>query len=249
MRRTTVSLMVLLVVVGLVVVITSYSGSQGTTPQKIKQLEEKQKRQKLSLAESAQLAKARGEKSVVVSGVATLYPSASAPEELNEALPEYAVFVAEPIQEKSYLSSWPHAGGEAPSELITSWYKFRILDVVSEGRPHKSFAVRQIPEELLPVGKDEVLVPKEGGTVVIDGVEVTQPEESVAPFRRGRKYLLVLSAVPSAGVYELAYGPQSVLPLAADGGLDRGQDQHILQRVIKQFHGGAIGQLKLAYGK
>lgn len=249
MRRKSVALIILFVAVGLVAVITSYSGSQGTTPRKIKQLEEKQKRQKLSLPELAQLARAKGENSVVAPGVATLYPNASTPEELNEALSEYAVFLAVPVREKSSLSSPAHAEGESPSELITSWYKFKVLDVISEGRPHKSFAVRQIPEELLPVAKDEVLVPKEGGTVVIDGVAVTQPEESIAPFRQGRKYLLILSADPSTEVCELAFGPQSILPLAADGGLDRGQDHHILQRVIRQFHKGAIGQLKLAHGK
>jgi hypothetical protein len=249
MRRKSLVLLTLFVVVGAIAVITSYSGGQGTTPQKIKQLEEKRKRQKLSLPELAELAKAKGENSVTVPGVATLYPNASTPEELNGTLSEYAVVVAEPVQEKSYLSSRPHAEGETPSELITSWYKFRILDVISEGRPHQSFAVRQLPEELLPVGKDEVLVPKEGGTVVIDGVEVTQPEESVAPFRQGRKYLLILSTDPSTGVSELAFGPQSVLPLAADGSLDRGRDHHILQRAIKQFHKGSVGELKRAHGK
>jgi len=249
MRQKSLVLIVLLIAVGAVAVITSYSGSQGTTSQKIKQLEEKGKRQKLSLTELAQLAKAKGEKSVTAPGVATLYPNASTPEELNSALPEYAVFVAEPIQEKSRLSSQTHAEGVSPSELITSWYKFRVLDVVSQGRAHQSFAVRQIPEELLPVGENEVLVPKEGGTVIIDGVEVIQPEESVAGFRRDRKYLLILSVNPSTRIGELAFGAQSILPLAADASLDRGQDRHILQRAIKQFHKGAISQLKRAHGQ
>ncbi|MDQ3918232.1 MAG: hypothetical protein M3348_07125 [Acidobacteriota bacterium] len=244
MRQKFAVLLTLSIAVVAVAVITSYSGGRGTTPHKVRQLEEKGKRQKLSFAELAQLAKARGERQVVVPGVATLYPNATTPEELNGSLPEYAVFVAEMVAEKSYLASRLQPGGESPSELIKSWYKFKVLDAISEGRPHPSFAVRELPTELLPVAADEVLVPAEGGTVVIDGVEVTQHEESVARFRRNRKYLLLLSVEPATRVGELAFGPQSVLPLSADGGLDAGQDQHILQRAIKQFHGGSIRQLK-----
>jgi hypothetical protein len=249
MRRKSAALIALLVLV--TVIITTISSSSrigGANKQQVEQLKEKEKRQRLTFKEQAQLAKARGQQKVTVPGIATLYPGASSPEELNETLSAYTIVVAQPVQQKSSVSRGGQEGQESPPEMIKSWYRFRILEVIRQSPPAPSFAVREIPREMLPVGGNEILVPKEGGSVLIDGVEVSQRDEDVPDFKLHGKYLLLLSLNPSTRVGELALGPQSVMALNDDGALG-GHEEHILGRVLNKFHGGSVRKLKESVGK
>ncbi len=71
-------------------------------------------------------------------------------------------------------------------EALTTYYRFKVLEtLLSPGR-----AINQqvtVPQEQYPVRDGEILVPLNGGTVEIDGVEVHQPVELKGG---GRKYLL-----------------------------------------------------------
>lgn len=241
MKRNSLILVAFLVFTGAVTSITSSSISDNANNKKIKQLEEKKKRERLTLEEEAELTKAKGRQKVVVPGVATLYPTASSAEELNEALATHTIIIAETTQKKSHVHK---VGRESPSESIKSWNKFRIIEVLHQAPPAPSFAVREIPQELLPVGSDELLVPTEGGAVLIDGVEVVQRDEDVPAFKLDGKYLLLLSFNPSTRVGELALGPQSIIALNGDETPADNQDDNLLQHALKRFHGGSVRQLK-----
>ncbi len=212
---------------------------QQPSQQRILELEEKEKHHRLSLGDLAELTKARGKNRAVLPGVPVLYPGAEDPEELDQILSRYTIIVGEMITERSYV-------GE--HERISSWCRFRVVDMITQAPPH-SFASRTIPTDLLPIAENEFIIPREGGSVTIDGVEIVQHELAVIEFQRSQKYLLLLSLDPATKIAELALGPQSVLPIKGDGTLDLRQQEHILQRALALHHRASIGQLKADLNK
>lgn len=203
--------------------------------QQLAELQEKEKSGRIKLSERVQLAKARGKDKIAIPGTVSLYPSATSPEELNQILSHYTVVIAQPIGQKGYVGS---------EEAIRSWHKFKILKTISQAPPAPAYASLTPPEELLPVGDDEFLVHRAGGTVMIEGVEVTAPEEGVPAFRKSQKYLLVLSLDPNTRIAQIALGDQSILPIKPDNTLytDKHQE-HILQRALREYHGNSIERL------
>jgi hypothetical protein len=110
---------------------------------------------------------------------------------LDKALQDYTVVVAELITSKSYLAN---------SDGATTWYKFKIIDPLSERYANYCNTcpdVPEVPEDLSPVNYNEFVLPTSGGTVNVDGVEVTVDSGSEPVFENGKKYLLVLSLWPS----------------------------------------------------
>lgn len=208
---------------------------QRTSSQELAKLKDKEERGTIKLRERVQLAKARGESQVVVPGTAVLYPRAASPAELNSVLQRYTVVIARLVQETSEIDNY---------ENIRSWHKFKILEELSVKPPAQTFAEYNPPQELLPIAADEFLLPKQGGTLVIDGVDVIANELGVPLFNKGQDYLLVLSLNPDTKVAEIALGAQSILPINPDKSLKHEKDDHILQHVLKNYYGGNLKQLE-----
>lgn len=118
-------LIFLFVAVAVVVKTTSQSLNQSGSRQ-LKELEEKEKRQSLTIKESVELAKIRGKKQVTAPSFVSLQPIAQSPEELESLLPRYSIILAEVVDKFGYLKD--------PGR-ITSWYKFRTIDVVPSASP------------------------------------------------------------------------------------------------------------------
>jgi hypothetical protein len=154
-------------------------------------------------------------------------------------LPRYSVILAEVVEQFGYLSD--HGSGPG---TIMSWYRFRTIDVISQAPPRQSFVQRQIPDRLRQLKDDEFLVPLAGGAAIVDGVEVVQTDQTMPPFKKSQKYLLLLSLNPATRIAELALGPQSMLPVNADHSFATKMNSHLLQQTIKKFHNGSLDQLK-----
>lgn len=228
-------LFLIFITVGLLAVaITAISRSQKHSPTRRMELEQKE-RDALSLREKVELAKLKGQKNVDASPVVTLYPRAQTVDEIDRLFSSYSAIIAEVVDERSYLSDF---------QVIKSWYKFKIIDALIQSPHQRSFAERQIPTDLLPVNTDEFLLPLEGGKVVIDGVEVTQRDQSTPQIDKAKRYLLLVSFDPSSRIAEPSLGGQSILPVNKDNSLDSKSDQHILQQTIKKFHHSSLDQLK-----
>ena len=105
---------------------------QQPSQQRILELEEKEKHHQLSLAELAQLTKARGKNRAILPGVPVLYPVAEYPDELDQILSRYTIIVGEMSTEKSYVDE---------HERISSWCRFRVVEMIAQAPPH-SFARR-----------------------------------------------------------------------------------------------------------
>jgi hypothetical protein len=206
------------------------------TQEWLAKLEDKEKFAKLSREEKIQLAKARGEKRVVVSNIV---PTFTQTKNLEQALNDYTVVVVKPVEEKS---STDHRG------VTSTWYRLKILERIT---PLKTlnckpcYQFEQPPEDMLPVDNDEVLLHKIGGVQVVDGIEAITLEQDFPPFQKNRKYLLFLSIEPSGKVADIPAGPVGAM-LVDDNDKVRSMSgkTYGLQRDIETLHGNSVLQLK-----
>lgn len=205
--------------------------------EKIAKLEEKLKQGRISIPEAIELVKAKGEKRVVVPSLSTLYMGlAGVPEELDEKLPTYTVVVAQLVGQKSYM---------VDEAVIRTWNKFKVIEELSIAPPRPTyFSWPSPPEELLPIKEGEFLTHSEGGTVTVGEVEVIQADADVAPFKKNSRYLLVLSLDPSTRIGWLELGPQALIPLGPGNTLYAGQENNLLQQVIKGRYDGSLSHLR-----
>lgn len=152
--------------------------------------------------------------------------------DLKDALKHFSVIVAEPVERISHLAS--------PWAIVT-WYKYRILERLSlkniKGCVNCDSS-DSIPDELLPVNPDEILIPQIGGTVIIDGVKVTQAAEFSKEFTRAfeiktinqdvsheaivnsRQYLLFVSPISSQNISKMPIGPSGAFVITGTGQLE-----------------------------
>jgi len=101
---------------------------------------------------------------------------------LEEALANYAVFIGMPIDSTSIIVD--------PRNIMT-YHRFKILEMLSaRARPNVGVP-EELPTTLVPPKSDEIYVLEGGGTVVVDGVTVTQRGDY--EYKKGEKYLLFVS--------------------------------------------------------
>jgi hypothetical protein len=209
----------------------------GQAQEKVARLEEKRKQGRINIREAVELAKAKGEKRADVPSLLTLYMNlAAGPEELDDKLTQYTVVVAQLVDKKSYT----------PDEaVIRTWNKFKVIETLSQGLVKSPyFPWPPVPDQLLPLREDEILVHTHGGVVTTDGVEVIQKDTDVPSFQKSQKYLLVLSYDPPTKKGILEMGPQSLLRINVDNSLDESEDKHPLQQLVKERYVGSIAVLK-----
>jgi hypothetical protein len=113
---------------------------------------------------------------------------------LDDALTAFDLVKVEPVSRKSVIED---------DEVINTWYKFRIIDTLSQAKVTYNFSFMPIPPEMLPLQADEILVPVGGGVMTVDGVEVSSGEPGepgVRAFDENQKYLLLLCVDPVAKI-------------------------------------------------
>jgi hypothetical protein len=94
------------------------------------------------------------------------------------------------------------------------------------------------------VNEGEFLLAKYGGTLTINGVEVTKGETGFPPFIEHEKYFLVLSKSRN-GTVSLLGGPNGTYTVSEEGQLTPvNQHPHPLKEVIKQRFNDSVGRLK-----
>jgi hypothetical protein len=131
---------------------------------------------------------------------------------LDDALAKFKVVIGSPIATQTVAEY----GVE-----ITTWYKFHISTAVSDRSPQgPSLTLSDLsdevkPTKLLPIAKDEIVVLSRGGTVVVDGVTITEHHAPYPTFAASKTYLLFLENSPDnlayigmegAGAFEIDHG-------------------------------------------
>jgi len=134
-----------------------------------------------TLAWYVQQAKAKGQTSVDISSIGC----GMGVQGLDFSLSHYSLVVAQPVEQRVY----------ADKDHIVTWYKFKIAETLNAKAPTKFWGKQladiQIPADLLPVGADEMVMARTGGSMVIDGVTVNYYSNS-PKFSLSEKYLLFL---------------------------------------------------------
>ena len=180
-----------------------------------------------SLVELARRQKALGEKKATVPEVRSDYAGYNM--ELEHALKNYSVFIAEPIQSKSF-----------PLGLrsIHTLTKFRILETLSRNSYwycSTCSPLAEIPQEMGKPNQVEFFVATNGGVLNVEGVEVIEQNNSLF-FEMENKYLMFVNLAPSQ-VGVLAGGPSGVFRLDQNDNLHplgRGNTQ-LPSEVRKRF--------------
>jgi hypothetical protein len=178
-------------------------------------------------------AKSNGQLQLNSSGLIATYEQVK---DLDDVLRRYTVLIAQPVEERSYLSE---------HDSITSWYKFKILEHVSQPAASKSLDFIQPPGDLLPLNDDEIMVPRLGGTVSMDGVEVTRGEHVFPAFEKSKKYLIfvLLDNAMKVGLPDL--GPAGVLTINDDNSLTPINDVTLsLEKELKARYGKSLPEIR-----
>ena len=130
---------------------------------RIEELKRSPDRGKLSW--HAQMAKAKGEKKVVLNSTIEDY---AVPRTWEDALSNYNLVVAEPLYSKSYATTYD----------VQTWYKFRVLEELSAPNTYCTDCPtsNDPPADLLPLQPDEFLSAKLGGETTVDGVVITSSD-------------------------------------------------------------------------
>ena len=193
------------------------------TPQKPK--EPSTDRLKWHVAE----AKREGRQKVAIStGMSTYLGSENA--SLESAFSDYTVVVAKPITKRTY---------QRDGNSLRTWYKFQIQEPLTQLKNPPCLGCFSLtpPSDLLPLGSNEFLVPRDGGRFVLDGVEIDQAEPGFPEFEDNQQYLLFIALYPNQ-VALPAGGPMGVFAISQNHSLiSFNKDRDTIQDGIKaQFN-------------
>ena len=185
----------------------------------------------------AREAKARGLQRIVIPAPSMTYDGAMAG--LDEAMLDHSVVVAQPIESRSLITG---------SDLISTWYKFRITDTLSKKKPSpskcKECAPPAPPDEMLPLKKDEILIPRVGGMVIVEGVEVTMLSPQSPEYKMNQDYLLLLSET-TPQVSNVRAGSLGALLVKADGTLQSiDKESNPIHEDLKSRFKNSVHELK-----
>src|SRR5882672_9988635 len=128
-----------------------------------------------SIASLAQRTKNQGKRQATVRGPIIDYAGTNMG--LDEALQNYSALIAEPIESKTYI-------GDSLDDIRTA-YKFRIVETLSQKNAvfcNTCPQVNDVSGKLPPAHYDEFLLELSGGTVTVDGVEVTMTTGEIPKF-------------------------------------------------------------------
>jgi hypothetical protein len=192
-----------------------------------------------SIASLARRAKNQGKTKVEAPGLIIDYAGGNIG--LDQALKNYSVVIAESIEKKSYIT-------DSLDEIGTA-YKFRVLETLSQRNAvfcNTCPQVNDVSGKLPPAHYDEFLLESSGGTVAVDGVEVTMPSGGMPKFEKGERYLMFISFTPG-GMATLIGGPSGLFRINSDESLEAmGNGKHRLAVEIANRFSKSLSKFKQA---
>jgi hypothetical protein len=207
------------------------------TPSRGQQTQGKSNREILnskSLIERARQVKAKGGTQVSLPGPIPMYDDV---DDLNEALNIYDVVIAHPTDK---ISVAPDARN------VMTFYKFKIDEVISQPENIKTpcCGLERAPVDLPRLKPKEFYLQAGGGTVPIEGVNVSV-EEEFGDLLKHQKYLLLLSLNPSSNIGMVKLGPSGVFTLDSADVLETlNKKPDVLSRQLEEQYGKSLARLK-----
>ncbi|HLL74576.1 MAG TPA: hypothetical protein VK421_04875 [Pyrinomonadaceae bacterium] len=206
------------------------SASKNPRPQEISESEKRG-----TFRQQVARAKSNGAKKIQMTGLVVMYEQVRP---LDGILDRYDLVLAQPVEVRGYV-------GEHDS--ITSWYRLKILETISRA-PDPPTLPFDPPAEFSPVADDELLLSKSGGTVTVDGVEVTLEEHNFPALSLSKQYLLFLRADRVRKVASADLGPTGALMISDEGFLESVGGSPSLKREVEKRYGKSLGEIKRKIG-
>jgi len=185
-----------------------------------------------SLRARVKKVKAKGEKKAKFGSPVPIYAETTG---LEESAANYLIVLARPLGATTLMLS-PHK--------LTTFQKFEILDRLTTPITKSCCGPKtsDLPPGLAVSGPNEIYVRMNGGTYVIDDVEVTQEPEF--NFSGTEEYLLFLLPDETGVVSTIPLGPYGVFNVKGDGVESILNYPHVLDTEIKAKHNGSLGRLR-----
>jgi hypothetical protein len=130
-------------------------------------------------------------------------------------------------------------------KVINTWYKFRIIDTLSQAKVTYNFSFMLPPPDLLPVQPNEILVLVGGGTMMLYGIEVSSGEPGepgLRAFNEKQKYLLFLCVDPAAKIGTADLGSAGVFLVRADDMVAPFNDDK--RQIYETFQANSIHEIR-----
>lgn len=188
-----------------------------------------------SIASAVKKAKEKGNNKIIVYPPEVSYVQSLS--SMDEALSYYSAVIAQPVTKFTQISK--------DGEAVITWYKFKILETLSDKVCDRCPPANDIPSEILPLNSDEIIVAKYGGTTSLDGVEVTMTNPSYPDFEMSEKYLLFLEVDPTRQAGNIMVGPAGIFTVKSSGDIvPINKADHPLKKFIKENYKSSIKDLK-----
>jgi hypothetical protein len=157
----------------------------------------------------AEKTKAKGQSEITLDAPFIDYPGNSPSTHVDEALSSFSTVIAEPIKQEVVADD----NGD-----ILTWYKFEIIESLSEKNPYDCDGCPGPPEDFLPINENQFAMAKYGGTVTIDGVKLTMVDPTFPQLKLRQQYLLFISR-NSSGIATIGVGPNGVFEVEPNGSI------------------------------
>lgn len=184
----------------------------------------------------ANQAKNKGQQKIAVPAPLVEYLGGAGTISAEQAFSTSTVVVAHLVSKQSTYSD----------ANITTWNKFAIDEALSEAKdlPCPGCVLPSPPATVLPLSPGEFLLPKTGGTVNIDGVEVLQSVEDYPEYELNQKYVLLINLYPS-GVARTIGGPVGVFKVLPNDKLAPiSESEHKIRKDFKDLYGNSLAQVR-----
>ena len=155
---------------------------------------------------------------------------------LEQVLAHSTAVIAIPVETRT---------NETDTKLIT-WYKLRPIEYLSEVRPSPCVGCDSFPppQDLLPAARGEFFIHKQGGTIVRDGVQVSQVDSNFPSLTEGQPYLIFMYLHPSGVAWPVG-GPLGIYAIAGDEHLvPLNTEPHQLKDEVKDKLNSSLRDLK-----
>lgn len=160
---------------------------------------------------------------------------------MDQAKANYSVLVAR-ADSKQTLQTSPFN--------IATWFRFTVTEVLSTQAPFVCVNGRCTPPAgVAGPGASELLLPKAGGSVVVNGVQVELALQGFPDFALGQSYLLFIDYDASSRLGAPVLGSIGVFSVDASGNLASiSPESNDLKTDIATRYGNSLSQVRAAFG-
>lgn len=154
----------------------------------------------------------------------------------DDVLANFSIIAAEPISKTSVLLDPHHIG---------TFYKVKVTENLSQSSVNGCCGIpNSVPSELPALAAGEMYVFAGGGTVTLDGVEVTQAG-LFSEVQLSEPYLFFLSHDPSKRIGVITLGHRGIFKITPNGELTSvdGRPNNI-KRFLDDLYGSSLGRLR-----